>query len=249
MDRKKLPRVSLFAAAVISAIAFLSSAVNAEPFDKPLRVKVVDFGHSPELMPSDNKHIHLTCAYYPNFMMKELNDPGNEGALWIGISPSQSGHTPPCIKGQGPGEREFKNFYGYFGGVKRNLVVLYDPDGTDGGLRFHIFDSKTMVMVFEDSASLDTNADLDFVPAKGSQITLRYMRVLSVDCSVPKQGIACWDKFRQKAGLQAAPMPNCNYKGQDVSDTSTIAYPVETSLFPKPFTKAVANPVKCYPAD
>jgi hypothetical protein len=227
-----------------------TAAAHAESFDKPLQKKVVDIGRSEYLMSNDNRHVTLTCSYYSTFMIKELNDPGNKGALSISVSPDHAA----CTKTSGPGERLFNDqdghpWDGYFAGVKQNLVFLRRSDGDGGGLPFAAFDPTTGTKLFEDSVRLGSggNLDLNFVHASSSQITLRYSRVVTEDCSIPKDGSACWNKFKDKSGLKLAPMPSCNYRGEDPRAPSVIDYRVEVSLFPKPSIKALANPVDCWP--
>ena len=235
--------------AVIALGTICWTAAHAESFDKPLQEKVVDLGHSPYLMPSDDRHVKLTCSYYSKFMIKELNDPGNKGALWIAIAPVRPGLVSGCTRRHGPGEKLFKDWDGYFGGVKGDLVFLYDADGDNGGLGFTAFDSKTRAKVFRGSASGDRFKELDFVHVSDTQMTLRYLRIVSGDCSLPNDGSACWSKFKEQLGLALAPMPKCDYHGEDVRDFSVVAYPVEVSLFPKPSIRALANPDKCWAAD
>jgi hypothetical protein len=256
MVREKVLAALLLHAVIVFGLTTTSSLANAEPFDKPLQEKVVDFGHSQYLMPNDDRHVKLTCSYYPNFMVKELNDPGNKGALLIAIVPVRLGHSPGCIRTHGPGERVFKDWDGYFAGVKRDIVFLYASDGTDGGLPFTAFDSKTQAKIFRDSVSLldshgERNHELDFVQASDKQITLRYLRVVSGTCSLPKDGSVCWSKFKEQPGLKLAPMPKCSdYPGEETGKApSVIGYLVEVSLFPKPSITALANPVKCWPSD
>jgi hypothetical protein len=243
--------VVLLAGAVVGLGTTFSCVADAESFDKPVQTKVVDMGPSSLLMRRED--VKLTCFYYPKFMIKQLDDPGNKGALLIAIVPVRPGYRPECIRGRTAGERVFKDWDRYFEGVKHDLVFLYDSDGTDGGLGFTAYDSKTMAKVFRDSVSLDTPGNLDsllvFVPASDVQITLRYVRVVIGDCSLLNDGSACWSRIKQKAGLGDAPMPACDYHGEDVRDPSIIGYPVEVSLFPKLSIKALAGPVKCWPPD
>ncbi len=248
MVREKVLAVLQFGAVIVLGTTISSSAAHAEPFDKPLQKKVVDLGRSPYLMPNATEHIKLTCSYYPNFMVKELNDPGNKGALLIALVPVRPGHSPECTRRRSPGERVFKDWYGYFGGVKRDLVFLFGSDGTNGGLAFTAFDSKTLAKVFWDSVSLPER-QLDFVHTSDRQMTLRYLRVVTGTCSIPKDGSACWNKFKEQLGLGLAPIPKCSdapgeYAGRE---PSVIAYPVEASLFPKPSITAIGNAVRCYP--
>jgi hypothetical protein len=253
MVRERVSASLLFGAVIVLRMTISSTGAHAEPFDKPLQKKVVDLGPSRALGPSPDSHMKLTCSYYPKFMIKELNDPGNKGALSIALVPVSSGHSAECTKNQSPGE--FKDFYGYFGGVKRDLVFLYDSDSDDGGgIPFTGFDSKTQAKIFRDSATLlnshsDRNNKIDFVQASDAQMTLRYLRVVTGTCSVPKDGNACWNKFKEQLGLGQAPMPKCSDEPGEYAGRfpSVIAYPVETSLFPKPSIKAIGNPVRCYP--
>jgi hypothetical protein len=247
--RKSLAAMLLFVVTALR-ITICGSAANAESFDKPLQEKVIDLGRSQYLMRSDNSHVKLTCSYYPKFMVKQLDDPGNKGALWIAIVPSRPGHIAGCTRRHAPEDMVFKNWDGYFGGVKRDLVFLYDSDGTNGGIGFAAFDSKTEAKIFSDSVRLGGRFDeLDFVYVSDRQITLRYLRVVSGDCSVPKYASACWSKFQEQSGLRLAPIPTCDYHGEDLGVPSVIAYPVEVSLFPKPTTKAIGYPVKCWSPD
>jgi hypothetical protein len=258
MLRERLRAILLFSAVIAPVTTFASAAANAESFDKPLQTKVVDLGPSPYVRPT--QHIKLTCSYYPDFMVKQLDDPGNKGALFIATAPTGQGHVPPCIRRHGPGEIVIKaprgeyHWDGYFGGVKRNLIFLYASDGgIDGGIHFAALDHKTMTKVFEDSVMLREGGtdDLSFVHTSDTQITLRYTRVVMGDCSVPAIGSTCWSKLAIKAGLKNAPMPKCSdYPGREAGKAeSVIAYPVEVSLFPKTSMRALANPMKCWPSE
>ena len=253
MVRKKTTlALSLLAAIMFHMTALLSSAFAETP-DKPLRTTVVDLGLSPDQAHKDNLHIKLSCYYYPNFMVKQLDDAGSQGALWFALVPSRLGHVPACVQTHGSEEIVFaQDWCGYFGGVKRDLVLLNACDGFGGGFGFGVFDSVTGTKVFEDLVSIKKNrGGIDFVPSSGEQMILRYRRVVIGDCSVPKDGGVCWNKFRKQPGLKAAPMPKCSdYEGTDAGvSSSVIAYPVEVLLFPKPAIKALANPVECWPAD
>jgi hypothetical protein len=203
-------------------------------------------------------------------MLKELNDPGLKGAAWIAIVPVLNGHVSPCRRSHGAGERLIgRRWGGYFKGVKGQLLFLDAEDGTDGGMPFAIFDWKTGKKLFQDSVlfsnSGPVDADIEFAYAPDGKMSMSYLRVVEGDCSVPKDGITCWNKFREKFGLPLAPVPKCTgyYKeGEkkwalgdqgvapgEVETTSVIAYPVVVELFPRPSIKAVAGPVKCSPVD
>ncbi len=90
---------------------------------------------------------------------------------------------------------------------------------------------------------------------------LRYLRVVGGDCSIAKDGLSCWNKFRKHYGLALAPLPKCaGYKHvgdkewvvgdpgmppEEIKNPSTISYPVEVNLFPQPSIKAVPGSLTC----
>ena len=249
MFRARVTAIQLLFTVVVGVMSW-SSVAHTESFDKPLQKKVVDLGLSPDFSPSENVHLKLTCVYYPTFMVKQLEDTSSEGALWFAIVMRRPGHIAPCIQAHGLDEKKIgEDWCGYFSGVKRGLVFLDACDGFSGGIDFAAFDSRSGIKIFQDSVATK-DGNIDFV-VSGNQITLRYVRVVVGNCSVPKDGAACWNKFKEQPGLNTTPMPKCSdYKGAEAGvSPSVIAYPVEVSLFPKPAIKALANPQKCWPAD
>ena len=243
--------MSLLFIAIVSGEAPWISVAFAESFDKPLQKRVVDLGLSPDFSPSDNVHMKLTCTYYPNFMVKQLEDTSSEGALGFAIVAARARHISACTQAHGIGEKIFgEKWCGYFSGVKRDLVFLDGCDGFSGGISFAAFDSKSGMEVFEDLVSTK-DGHIDFYRISKTQLTLRYMRVFIGDCSVPKLRGACWSRFRKQPGLETAPMPKCSdYEGAEAGEAnSVISYPVEVSLSPKPSIKALSNPIQCWPSD
>jgi hypothetical protein len=256
--------ISTIAGGLLVAVSLLTSAGLAESFDKPLQKSVLDLGRSKNLMPNDNRHVTVTCWYYSRFMIKEQNDPGLKGAELIALAPVQPGHLPKCLQTLQPGEREFTEWNeeykksvpwnGYFAGVKHDLIFLEWPDGDDNsGIPFTAFESDAKTTFFKDSVTLQARGEreLNFLPAPGSQIILRYLRVASAGCSIPKSGESCWSKLQQQTGLKYSPMPKCSdYEGKEAGTApSVIAYPVEVSLYPKPSTRPLGGPVRCYPQE
>jgi len=197
-------------------------------------------------------------------MVKEQNDPGEKGAELIALAPVLPGHLPKCLQALQPGEKEFREWSaeskrflgwnGYFAGVKHDLVFLERPDGDENsGMPFTAFESDAQTKFFEDSVLLRAGGErqLNFLSAPGNRIILRYLRVASAECSIPKSGEACWSKLQQQTGLMQSPMPRCSdYEGKEAGTAaSVIAYPVEVSLYPKPSTHPLGGPVRCYPTE
>jgi hypothetical protein len=222
-----------------------------EPFDKPVKKTVVNLGRSQYLMPESDQRVKLTCSYYPNFTVKEVNDPGWKGSKMLVVVPTSFAQSPECNRKRVPGDHLLRGGDSYFGGVKGDLVFLTDFDSTDGGMLFTVFDSKTGSKVFQDQAAFREHSgersEIDFVRASGEQLTLRYMRVFAGDCSVAKDGIACWNKIRQRAGLVHAPMPACKDSEPPDGAPSAIGYPVEVTFIPMPSVKVLGNPSWCWP--
>jgi hypothetical protein len=61
---------------------------------------------------------------------------------------------------------------------------------------------------------------------------------------------SCWEDVKKKLKLQNVEMPTCTgYKDIATRWESAVAYPVEVALFPKPVTKTIDGPVRCWPVD
>jgi len=238
----------------------ISSVASADSFDAPLKKKVVHFGLSP-YYPGGNVRIRLSCYFYPAFMVKEY-DEGQKGAEWLTILAIEKGAGPACTRSHALGERiiEGAGWSGYFKGAKGNLVFLGAADGTDGGIPFAIYDSRTGTKIFEDSAyeSSIWNQKVKDSPfnhirvstAPSGKFSLSYLRVVQADCDLYREKVACWEQVRKKFELKSAQMPVCSgYK--DISDrwVSALAYPVTVFLFPEPVIKTISGPVKCWPVD
>lgn len=248
----------------LPAVLLVSQAGLAESFDTPLHKTVVDLGRSTNLLRNNNRHVTVTCWYYNHFMVKEENDPGVKGAESITLVSVQPKHLPKCLQALQPGEKEFTSWSeeyktavpwnGYFAGVKHDLVFLESPDGdANGGIPFTAFEADGKTKFFEDSVTLEARGarHLNFLPTSANQIVLRYVRVASAGCSIPKLGESCWSKLQQQTGLAHSPAPNCiDYEGTQAGvAASVIAYPVEATLYPKPSIRPLGGPIRCYPQE
>jgi hypothetical protein len=253
-----------FANACVPALLMVTMAGHADSFDKPLRKTVLDLGPSQYLMTSDARHVTVTCWYYHYFMVKEQNDPGVKGAESISLAPVQVGKRPRCSKEMQPEDKEFtewieeyKKFVpwnGYFAGVKHELIFLERPDGDDNsGIPFTAFEADAQTKFFSDSVTLEARGErhLNFLSTYANQIKIRYLRVASAGCSIPKSGESCWARLQMQTGLAHTPMPHCtDYKGKEAGvAASVIAYPVEATLYPKPSVHPMGAPIRCYPQE
>lgn len=254
--------VALLGVTVALGSSTLASIALTESFDKPVRKTIVNLGRSRYLMPNDPARIQLSCSYYSDFMVKELDDPGMKGTRWVTITPVINEDAPTCQLAHASTERFVAKVWWSFEGVKGSLLFLEAADGdNNGGMPFRILDMKTGRKVFEDSAR--GIGHLEFAHESDGSISLRYLRVVGGDCSIPKEGMDCWSKFERRYRLAHAPMPKCTgyrHEGErewvvgdqgvppaDIGIPSVIAYPVAVKLLPQPSIRAVPGSVKCSP--
>lgn len=262
MDLSGQRRLASLLSLGLSVSAFTSTAF-ADSFDVPLKKKVVDFGLSENNLPGrQDFRVKLYCFFYTNFVVKEYDNEGQKGAQWVSIVPIEKGTAPACARTHASGEKIFKwpEWSGYFKGVKGNLVFLNDPDGTDGGMPFTIYDFRTGNKIFRDSAydsgmwtKKPASSPFNHLRFRGTQdgdFTMTYLRVVEADCDLHTEKSACWERVRKRLELKSVQMPVCTgYEEISSRYVSALAYPVEVSLFPQPVTKTIAGPVKCWPVD
>jgi len=242
-------------------ILALSFAAIAQSFDRPLKKQVVDFGKQ-EDDPNNTPYI-LTCSYYRDVMVKQYATESSKGALFLSFQRFER-MRPACVREHTPAERvlDHDEWSGYFRGVKGNFVFFDSDDGSNGGMPFAVYDSKTGKKVFRDNAYWagmwtrksrprpSTWDDLRIHVRADGNIVLTYLRVVPTECDIPNKAVECWPPLVKQFELKRAAAPRCTgYEKIRLPDwnASTVAYPVETALFPTPTTKTIAGPVKCWP--
>ncbi|MGO9642539.1 MAG: hypothetical protein ACLP1Y_14685 [Candidatus Acidiferrales bacterium] len=253
-------RYSAFLLAVLSVPVFTPVA-RADSFDAPVKEKVVDFGLS-EGAPPGGFRVKLYCYFYPTVVIKDYDDEEEKGSRWLAIVTIGKGPAPACTRHHASGERVIypSEWPGYSMGVKGNLVFFTAADGTDGGIPFVVYDSRTGKRIFEDSAynSSDWNEKVEYSPfnhlqvssAQDGQISLTYLRPVEAGCDLNTEKAPCWEQIRKKLELKSEQMPVCSgYEGISDYWESAVVYPVEVLLFPQPTIKTIAGPVKCWPVD
>jgi hypothetical protein len=233
-----------------------------DPFDTPLDKKVVDLGPSPANLPGMVRvRIELSCFFYRDFMVKQL-DQGEKGAEWLAIVPGKTGSRRDCSQSHSTGEKvvDPREGWGYFAGAKGDLAFFVAADGTNGGMPFAVYNSRSGARVFVDTyydASLWNNQGgnspfdrLRIDNTSSGQTTLIYLRVVPTPCDLHKEPASCWTRVRKKLGIRSDTLPAC-IAYEDISDrwTSAVAFPVQVSLYPQPHRKTIDGPVKCWPVD
>ena len=245
----------------VVAVAFLGLATiaRAQNFDTPVHKQVVDLGASPYYTPAQHVRVELSCFYYPNFLVKQL-DSHQKGADSLSIVPLSGTPNLPCSKTQTKSEIAI-DWDGYFKGVKGSSVFFDASDGTNGGLPFGVFDAKTGKKLFEDSAYTATMwtektarfplDELAVNPLPDGAIELRYLRVVGTECDLRHETGECWENAKRTYHLPPdTPLPTCIHY-DEITDrlASSLAYPIETVLSPQPVTKNIPGPLLCWPVD
>jgi hypothetical protein len=266
----------------ISLLLFLSlvatgaqdrSKAKPDWFDAPLNKKILDFGPSfnkpsntsPEWQWDAYRRARntLTCCWFPTVMVKEY-DISQKGAEWISFIRIAANARPECTQSHIPGEKIFDEggeWTGYFAGVKGDFVFLRAADGSDGGIRFAVYDSRTGKKVFEDAGCLPCMYRKELLSAPFSRmrinrisdgtITLKYMRVEQADCDLRADKASCWDHVRMQMDVKSAKAPVClGYAGAPVGELpSMVAHPVFVSLESPPVIKSINGLVLCWGPD
>jgi hypothetical protein len=263
----------LLVCGLVSTSAQDTSRAKPDWFDVPLSKKIVDFGPSFD-KPSDTSpgwqwnayrraRNTLTCYWFPTVMVKEY-DISQKGAAWISFIPITAKAHPECNQSHAHGEQVFDEggeWTGYFAGVKDDFVFLGAADGSDGGIQFAVYDSRTGKKVFEDAECLrgwyaknPPYAPFDRMrisKVQGGPVTLKYLRVERANCDLRDKKASCWDHVRMQMDVKSARAPVClGYAGTPVGELpSIVAHPVFVSLESPPVVKSIDGPVLCWRPD
>lgn len=204
----------------------------ATPFDEPLAVDNLDLPPSkanPDAKPAVN------CYRYKGFMVKEV-DLGEVGAEKLAVLPEDA----KCVLDDAAEKKVDDPVAGYFLGVKGNLAFFQAADGSNGGMPYVVFDTKSTKKLFEDSFE---GADFEKIDEQGGKLTLDYVRTYSADCSLYLDGTACAQKIKKETGLgDLAKLPSCDesynaekkrtpdYAKEIEQLPSVISYPVTATF-------------------
>ena len=150
--------------------------------------------------------------------------------------------------------------------MKGDFVFLRAADGSDGGIQFAVYDSRTGKKVFEDADCLMcTNlkkiygkespsapfSRMRISKVPGGSIALKYMRVEQADCDLRTDTASCWDHVRMETDVKSVKAPVCfGYAHTPVGELpSMVAHPVFVSPESPPVVKRISGPVFCWGPD
>jgi hypothetical protein len=187
------------------ALIALSNTAAAAPslFDAPLKTVRIALPKDPDNPKAKPK---VTCAYYPRFMIKEV-DLGEIGAAQLSIQPTADrGTRTPCRRDNLSGELVVApdDWTGYFDGVKGDYAVFTAEDGWNGGMGFVVIGARTGKKLFDD-ALVGSFRRISDGPGG---LTLRYRRVYAAKCSLRADAVGCWRRIVRDTGLSGPP-PDC----------------------------------------
>lgn len=170
-------------------------------FDKPIKKQIIPLPN-----PNNPDRIaKVSCFYYPQFMVKEV-DMGEKGAAKLSITPLSASKALDC-KENNLEEIEIKDWFGYFSGVKGGYVFFDSDDGYDGGVPFAVFSGKDGRKLFDDSSDNGAKA-LRHTTVSKNGLTFRYHRVFVTSCSLYRNN-TCWDLIKKETGITGS-APNCD---------------------------------------
>jgi hypothetical protein len=187
----------------IASVLLLTTCSWAASFDRPLSTKIVDLGPSKY---SSGSRARVRCYYFPGFMVKEV-DLGEKGAERLAILPGAKTGVTRCTQARNKSELVVNpdEWSGYFKGVKHGLVFFEADDGVNGGMGFAVYDAKSGKKIFSDSAV----GALQFPERTDKLLAIRYTRLVQVDCVLPRDQTACWERASKNLGLGNAHAPDC----------------------------------------
>jgi hypothetical protein len=194
-------------------------------FDNPAKLVQLPLPADPA---NPDTKAQLTCAYYPHFMVKEI-DLGELGAQQLSIVPIATGQGNPACRAENSAEEKVisaKDWSGYFWGVKGGYVFFSADDGWNGGIGFAVFSAEQAGKLFEDAAKTWHSVRLS-----SDGLMLRYQRVFEAKCSLRAEPAGCWQQIRQDTGLTGAAGPDC-----------TAAYAAEQKRTPAFAEQVLADP-------
>ena len=233
-----------------------SIAGPAGAFDTPIKEVTVALGRDPDY-PGGDVRSKLSCYYFPQLLVKELDVHGEIGSKWLSMLRSRDGR-PACKPSHEPGEKMVKWpswGEGYFWGVKDNLVFFSCPETQQGDCEFAVYDSTTGTRLFEGDVALSGEpAEMHMkVFSTKAGVVAKYLAAADAGCDLYAKGTECWKKVKAKFGLKSDHKPDCDgypraYKFfQTDRIESMIGYPVEVTLSPQPTVETVAGPIQCWP--
>lgn len=185
--------------------------------DAPLKTDRIELPPRCALCPPGR----LTCAYYPAFMVKEV-DLGEIGAEVLAIVPrAPKGPAPACNVARGAGELSVSGgaspWFGYFEGALGRFVFFRSADAPSGAVPFAVYDAVGGQRILVDEASGPVR-----LRARGAQVGISFVRLVLAPCSPLAGGEPCWRRIKEELGV-GDPAPDCASAYRKANEASAEA--------------------------
>lgn len=193
----------------------------------------------------------ITCTIYADLVVREsdTDTPDPEDAALIPLS---GGTAPDCAAAPGPAARKLATGGQRFLG-RRSGFLVFEQASTNGTMPFAVLDAASGHTLFEDTTTYD---GIDSFSVADDGLRIAFRRGVQADCSIPKQGAACWariireEKLPEPIATLPSPAKACTaaYRaGKAPMDTQSIVYfPVRLGWTDR-FSVEAAGPVQCRP--
>jgi hypothetical protein len=240
-------------------------------FDKPLREQHLTLPPNPT-DPNPQAHPRVSCYYYPDFMVKQVDLEWIKGARQLSVIRTQKGQPAAvCQRENIDSENVITDWSGRFMGVRQGYAFFSGADGSNYGVPFAVYDGETQEKIFFDVAhpllSVEPilpprDPELQSLDYRG--LLLKYRKVYVAPCSMRGDADHCWAVIKQITGLTQAKPPRCDSaygaegKGAPpeqldgiASDLSVITYIVEVVIDEQGVTRVTpkSSVLECYPAE
>lgn len=212
--------------AMVAAAAGAARPASAGMLDRPVAERTVSAGDE-----------RIRCIRYRGFTVREVKEGSDIGSVSVGVIPARGSRPAACRPGTDPAARELSGFENMsFLGAKGRFLLLFWPDGSNGAIRFSIFDARTSKKLFSDDMKGGPEAFSRF-EAGADSLRISYSRVVVAPCSLTGVDAGCWDRFAREARLpaeiarRASPTAVCatayarhGLSGRDLDDPTVVSY-------------------------
>ena len=218
------------AACASPAMAAPDSGTPPGLFDPPQAVQRIE---GPELTAAQS----FECTWYADFMIRETEtDSPGRGQSYL-VRHAAGTPRPPCPGTHAATDLPLDRGDIFFTGRKGSFL-FYEATDTPNVEPFSIWHEPDGKKIYSDV--MDEHAGLKAMSVANGTLHLTYIRAYQADCSLPKDGVACWAKSMKAGHFSRAiaslppPIAACAalYRAAQAPPTasSTITYTVKMTL-------------------
>lgn len=152
----------------------------------------------------------ITCTRYADLVVRQRDTDSSDPDDAI-LIPVKAGSSIDCKRAPGPEAHKIEVSGMIFMG-RNGTFLFFEEADTNGIFPFVVFDAGTGRKLFEDASGYD---GIDTFANENGTLKLGFRRAVRVDCSIPKQGAACWTRILreepvpQPVAALAAPIKAC----------------------------------------